>query len=165
MTTLYELTAQYRSDLERLSELDLDEQTVADTLDSLGGELQTKAINVAMFASNLDATASAIKKAETQMATRRKAIEARSARLRKYLLDNMQACSLQKIECPQFVLSVRSNPASVEVFDERMVPGCYTRIQPAPPPVPDKAAIKRAIDTGVEVPGCRLTKTQRLEIK
>ena len=40
MTALYELAAEYRADAEKLADMDLDEQTLADTLEGLGGELE-----------------------------------------------------------------------------------------------------------------------------
>ena len=64
MTALYELAAEYRADCEKLADMDMDEQTLADTLEGLSGELEVKAQNVIMFTRNLEATAAAIKEAE-----------------------------------------------------------------------------------------------------
>ena len=68
MTALYEIAAEYRDAATKLAELDLDAQTVADTLEGLSGDLETKAQNVAFFVRNLEATAAAIKQAEADMA-------------------------------------------------------------------------------------------------
>lgn len=62
--TLYELSDEYRDALAVLNEMDLDEQTIADTLEGLQGAIEVKAQNVAMFTRNLEATAEAIKDAE-----------------------------------------------------------------------------------------------------
>jgi hypothetical protein len=40
MTALYEIAHQYRADADKLADMDLDEQTLADTLDSLSGDLE-----------------------------------------------------------------------------------------------------------------------------
>lgn len=165
MSALYELAAEYRRAADVLADLDLDAQTVADTLDSIGGELEAKAVNVAMFARNCEALADQIKTAELAMSARRKALESRAASLRAYLLQAMQTTGLQKIECPYFRLSVRDNPEAVEVFDAAQVPAQYMTTPAPPPPAPDKAAIKAAFKAGAEVPGCKLTRGQRLEIK
>ena len=66
MTQLFVLAGEYRSAAQKLADLDLDEQTVADTLESLSGDLEVKATNVAMFARDLEARAEAIKQAEAQ---------------------------------------------------------------------------------------------------
>ena len=165
MSALYELAAEYRADAEKLADMDLDEQTLADTLEGLGGELEVKAQNVIMFTRNLEATAAAIKEAEAQMAARRKALENRAAGLRRYVLENMQFAGIQKIECPFFKLSIRDNPAAVDIYEPGLIPAQYMKQPEPPPPAPDKTAIKAAITAGTEVPGAKLTKGTRLEIK
>jgi len=165
MTTLYLLAHEYRAAADQLADLELDDQTIADTLEGMAGELEVKATSVAMMARNLEATAAAIKDAEAQMASRRKALERRSEWLRRYLLESMQHAGIKRVECPQFALTVRDNPAAVDVFESALVPAEFMR-QPEPPPVaPDKKAIRDALAAGTDVPGCRLTKTQRLEIR
>lgn len=165
LPALYELAREYRDAAERLADLDLDEQTVADTLEGLAGDLEVKATNVAMFARNLEATAAQIKDAEAQMAARRKAVENRATNLRRYLLVSMQQAGIQKIECPYFRLAVRDNPPAVDVFDAAQVPAEFMRQPETPPPAPDKTAIKDELKAGRDVPGCRLTVGQRLDIK
>lgn len=163
--SLYEISLEYRADLDKLADMDLDDQTLTDTLDSMGGELQVKAQSVACFIRNLEASAAAIKEAEAQMAARRKALENKAARVKDYLLASMMVAGVEKVECPLFKLAVRDNPAAVEVYQPELIPAQYMR-QPEPPPaVPDKAAIKEALKDGIEVPGCRLTQGKRLEIR
>lgn len=164
MTALYQLVAEYREAAAVLDDLDLDDQTVADTLEGMTGAIEVKAVNVACVARNLEATAGAIREAEAQMSARRKAIERRAEHLRAYLLHAMQATGIQKIEAPQFRLSVRANPQFADVFEPAQVPEAYMRHPPPPSPTPDKIAIKAALKSGVDVPGCRLDTTYRLSI-
>lgn len=165
MTQLYVLAQEYREASEKLADLELDEQTIADTLESLSGDLEVKATNLAMFARNLEATAKAIKEAEGQMAARRKALESRADGLKRYLLESMRHAGITKIECPHFRIAVRDNPEAVDVFDAAQVPQQYMRTPEPPPPEPDKTTIKAALKAGLDIPGCRLTKAQRLEVK
>ena len=165
MTSLYDIAAEYRQTADKLADLDLDEQTIADTLEGMSGALEVKAQNVVMFARNLEATATAIKEAETAMAARRKAIENRAAGLRRYALSAMQFAGVQSIECPYFKLSVRKNPPAVEVFDAAQIPAQFMRTPEPPPPAPDKKAITEAIKAGQEVPGARLVSGERLEVR
>ena len=164
MNTLYDIAAEYRQTADKLADLDLDEQTIADTLEGMSGALELKAQNVVMFARNLEATATAIKEAETAMAARRKAIEHRAAGPRRYALSAMQVAGVQSIECPYFKLSVRKNPTAVEVFDAAQIPAQFMRTPEPPPPAPDKKAITEAIKAGKEVPGARLVSGERLEV-
>lgn len=162
---LYELAADFRETADRLADMELDEQTLRDTLESIAYPVEQKAVQVAAFVRNLEATAEQIKQAEKQMADRRKAMESRAANVRQYLMDNMRACGFTKIEHPMFKIAIRQNPESVVIEDERQIPVDYMRQPETPPPVPDKALMKQAMQDGHEIPGAKLTRTLRLEIK
>lgn len=163
--TLYELSAELRATADMLADMDLDPQTISDTLESIALPFEQKATNVAAFARNLETTAEQIKQAEAEMAKRRKAIESRAKHVRDYLLANMQRCGMPKIDSPYFSISVRQNPESVVIDDERQIPTDYLRQPEPPPPAPDKALIKKAINDGYDVPGAHLARSVRLEIR
>lgn len=165
LPALYVLADDYMAAARKLAELDLDEQTVADTLESLSGEIEVKATNVAMFVRNLEATAEAIKDAEAKMAARRKAVESRAQRIRDYLKAQMERCGIQKIESPYFTLAIRQNPPAVHVEAAELVPAEYVKAPPPPPPAIDKKAVAEALKAGKDVPGCRLERGTRLEVK
>jgi len=162
--SLYEIATTYRADVARLADLDLPAEVVTDTLDAMSGELEVKAQNVVMYARNLQATATAIKEAEEQMAKRRKAIESRAKHLLEYVQGCMETAEVQKIECPHFRLAIQAKPPSVDVYEPGLLPVEYMRTPEAPPPAPDKAAIAAAIKAGKEVPGARLVHGTRLAI-
>lgn len=166
--TLYQVASEYRQAADTLAELDLDDQTVADTLESISGDLTTKANNVAFVIRNLESNAEQIKVAIEAMQARAQALEKRAERVREYLLQNMLMAGVQKIECPYFRLAVRENPPKVVVDDEAQIPALYMT-DPAPPPPPspkpDKKLIAAALKDGHDVPGCRLERGKRLEIK
>lgn len=162
---LYQLADLYLADLQKLGDLDLDEQTVADTLEGLSGALEVKATNVAAFTRNLEASAEAIKGAEEQMAKRRKAIEKRAESLKAYLKDNMERTGVLKIEGPHFALAIKRNPPAVHVEAQELVPAAFFNTPPPPPPALDKKRIAEALKAGQDVPGCRLEQGTRLEIK
>lgn len=164
MGNLYEMAAEYRAISDKLHDADLDEQTIADTLESIGGDLQEKAVNVAKFFRNMESMADQIKQAESQMAERRKAIEKRAASLKAYLKDNMERAGITKIESPWFVVSIAQNPASVQIDDESLIPCYYMREIPATF-APDKKLMKSALDEGYTIPGARLTRGTSLRIR
>lgn len=165
MTALFVLAQEYRAIADRLADMECDDQTVSDTLESVNAPIEQKAVAVAMVARNFDALAASIKEAEAAMSSRRKAFENRADRLRSYLLANMVFASIKRIESPHFALTVRANPPAVDVFDAAQLPAEYLRQPEPPPPAPDKAAIKEAIKAGVLVPGARITQSQRLDVK
>lgn len=164
MQPLYQLASEYRQLADRLHDLDLPDEVIADTLESESGDLLEKGTNVAKVFRNLEAMAEQIKQAEKQMADRRKALEKRAERLKSYLHSNMEKAGISKIESPWFVISIKKNPASVVIDDEAEIPDEYMRVIPARQE-PDKSAIKSSIQEGVLIPGCRLENSTRLEIK
>lgn len=164
MTSLYQLTAEYRAIADKLHESELDEQTIADTLESVSGDLQEKLVNVAKYAKNEDSDADQIEKEANAMLERAKAKRNRSENLWKYMQSTMEACDISKIESPWFVISIKKNPESVVVDDESTIPRDYFKEVPATFKL-DKNLCKQAIKDGYTVPGCHLARTIRLEIK
>lgn len=165
MTQLYILADEYRQAADKLADMDLPDDVIADTLEALAGDFETKATNVALFSRNLAVMAAAMLLAEAGIAARRKAVEARIDRVNGFLLANMQATGIKTIDSAYLRLSVRDNPPAVDVFDAAQVPAQYMLQPDPPPPSVDKAAVKAAFKAGEDVPGCRITQSQRLEVK
>lgn len=166
LPTLYEIATEYRAITDALMDADLDEQTIADTLEGERWPLELKARNYAAVIGNLAATAEAIQAAEEQMAMRRKALERRVDWLKRQLKDGMELAGITRVESPHFVISIQNNSVeSVEIDEPGLLPADYWRQPPPPPPEIDKAAIRTAIKSGFDVPGARLTRGTHLRIK
>ena len=163
--SLFAIAGEYRQQLDQLEQLGLDEQTFKDTLESISGDIETKSINVAMFVRNLESSAAAIEAQIEMMSERAAAIRKKANHVRDYLLSNMEHAKLQKIESPFFVPSIRKNPPSLIVDDEKKIPPSFLKIPEPPSPSLDKAALKDALKAGQEVPGAHLEQKSRLEIK
>jgi hypothetical protein len=165
--SLYQLSSHYLQALDFLTdpELNLPIEAVNDTLEGLAGELEDKAVNVAKFIRNMEATANAIKKAEVAMAKRRKSLETRVQWLEDYLKSSMEATGITKIECPYFKLSIAKNPAALDLFDDLAIPSEYKHIETVTTEYIDKAAIKTALANGQLIQGARLINGTRLVIK
>ena len=161
---LYEITADYRQALATLEDMDLPPEVVADTIEGLAGALEEKGRNVAAFMQHLEADAKAMLDAESRIAARRKAVEARAAWLREYLHRNMVAADITEISCPEFVLRIRQNPVKVVVDDADSIPADYQVEIPATTRL-DKKLVKSAIEDGYDVPGAHLERGTRLDIK
>jgi hypothetical protein len=160
---LFQLVAEYRAAGEALAELDIDPQTLSDTLESLSGDLESKAQAVAYVSMNLSATANAIRAHAKAQLTRADAIEARCHALREYLARCMTDAGILKIEGPGVKLSFRKSSAVV-IDGADLIPADLMRQAEAPPPAPDKSAIKLAIAAGRDVPGAHIEQRQTLQI-
>ena len=168
MTTpsLFTLTNQYLQLADKLAAGDFDAETVADTIESSGltDDIAVKAQNLEYVARSAETYLPAID-AEIARLTALKAHRVKvAAGLREYLMISMIRMQLERIECPMFAISIRSNPPSVDVFESLQVPSKYWRVIPETC-APDKTLIKEALKSGVDVPGARLTQSQRLVIK
>jgi hypothetical protein len=162
--SLFLIAAEYRAAAEKLADLDLDAQTVADTLDSLSGELELKAQNVAMFVRNLEATVYAINEHTKAQQQRAKALEHRAEALRDYLQRCMEATGIEKIEGPGITIGFRKSSAVV-INEPGLIPDEYFRTPEPPPAAPDKKAIADAIKAGKDVPGAHVEQRRNLQIK
>jgi hypothetical protein len=167
LPALYTVVAEFREQAEQLADMELDEQTYMDSLESIQWPVEQKSRAVAAVIGNMDAETamleSFIEVKKEQLKTRK----ARVASLREYLLRNMLDCNITEIKAidGSMTIKVKQNPPSVLVEDESAIPWEYMRQAAPPPPAVDKAAIKEAIKNGIDVPGARLVSKQSVSIK
>lgn len=161
--TLYGITAELNAILTQLEEL--------------GGEItpeleQALAINEENFAAksedyghailNLKGMAAAAKAEKERLAALQKFYENTYNRLDNALKTAMVATGHDKVETPTMRLSLRRTTAT-EVDDLDAVPAEFktTKVEV----VADKTAIKKAIQSGEDVPGAHLVENVSLQIK
>lgn len=167
MTALYNLAGQYAQLVQKLEDLNMDEATVADTIEASGliDDIAAKAQGCELVARHFEALVPAIDAEIDRLAALKKERAAKAVGMRQYVKAQMDAAGITKIECPLFKLSIVNNPTSVDVFEPGLIPAEYMRI-PAPlPPAPDKKAIAAALKDGKDVQGAKLTNSTRLAIK
>jgi aldehyde:ferredoxin oxidoreductase len=161
--SLFSIATEYKALAETLANLDIDEQTLIDTLDGNAGALEEKSTNIALAVLNFEHLADGIKQAEKRMSERRKAIEARVDRIKEYVKGCMELAGISKIESPEVILTIKKNPPAVEIYDEKALPDFYKRevikIEP------DKVMIKEELQAKKDVPGAQLVQKTRLDIK
>lgn len=167
MSSLFELTGNRLALQNKLESLDFDSQTIADTLEGESTELQAKIEDYGYVIRNRKSFADAMQSEIDRMTARRNAEVKRVEAIESWLLQNMIACGISKIECPAFTIAVQANPQAVEVIDESAIPSEFMRTpEPKPPvPAPDKKLILAALKSGNEVPGCSIKQASRLVIK
>ena len=119
MSSLYEIAAKYRADLAALADLELDNQTVADTLDGMQGDLQDKLRAVIAYSLDLDVLATGTEEAAKRMADLAKARRARVQELRDYALTTMQGCGIGEIATDEWGAKLgpaKLSSSSIPVF-------------------------------------------------
>lgn len=154
MFKLYELTEQHHKALSELEELELDETTIKDTLEAIKGDIEVKSKAVGAYIANAEAEVKAIKEASAKLANRAKVKQAKMDRLREYLLYNMQANGITRIESPDLVLKTRKKPDSVVIDNEHLIDDKYKKEKVTI--TVSKTDIKKAIQAGDTVEGAHL---------
>src|SRR6185312_15413853 len=126
---------------------------------------------VAAFILNQDATADAIDEAIKKLEARAMAFRKRAETLRAYMAVAMRKTGILSIQADDGTFAAKlyiDRDKSVDVFQPELVPEEFMRTpEPPPPPkaAPDKTKIKKALEAGTDVPGARIVKKDRLELK
>ena len=163
--SLYELTNEYQVAMEFITdpENEIDDITIADTLESLEGTLQDKMLNVGRFIDSIESMAEKIKENESKQKHRRISLENKAEKLRDYLINSMFNTGFTKVSASDIALSIANLPGKVIVDDEDEIPDEYFREQHVR--IVSKQDISNAIKSGDTIPGCHLESGFRLVIK
>ena len=164
---LYEISTQYLATANQLADMDIDEQTLTDTLEASAWPVEEKVRAVSAVILNLQAEADMVKATADRIMKLYKAKQSRADALHDYLLVNMQRTGITEIKALDGTFRAklyRERDESVEIDSLELIPADYTREIPARFE-PDKSLIKKAIKDGYEVPGAHVVKKDRLEIK
>lgn len=155
---LYELSQNYLA----VQDMDLEPETLKDTLDSIEDAIEDKAENIAKWIRNLEADKKAFEEEEKRFKGKKQAADNRIKSLKLYLEDNMRLTGKTKFKAGFFSFAIQNNPPSVEVFDEALIPKQFLIEQP---PKIDLAGIKELLKAGEEVPGAELKHSSGLRIR
>jgi hypothetical protein len=152
MTSLHDLTGQY---LELASNEDLPADAVIDTLQSIVGTIEDKANALVKWSLDIQGDIDKIDAEIDRLSAKKKAVQNRKDSLIEYIKNNMEACEIKKISCPLFTITLVAGQDVVDVFDADAIPDDYVNVKTTV--TPDKNAIKKALQNGAEVAGCKLS--------
>lgn len=157
MTALREITGQYLQLLDLAQADDVPADAVRDTLAGIEGEFNDKAIKVVDVVQAIEGDVEAIDKEIQRLQDRKKTIKARENSIRDYLRDNMEACGINKIQCPLFTITLTKGRDVVVIDDEREIPDHYIAVKTSTQP--DKKALLEALKEK-SVPGAHIEKSK-----
>lgn len=159
MASLYELTGIFKqiNDMEGL-----DEETKADTLDSIDwtDQFEEKVENTVKVIKNKEADKKQLKEEIDRLTARCKSIENDITRLKTSLQGAFEITGHDKVKGLLFTVYLAKNQPSV-VVDEDQLPKKYFVITKKP----DKNAIKELLNAGKKVKGATLQESKSLRIK
>lgn len=163
MRKLYQISDEL---VELLDQVDPETGELPAQLDLITADFKAKGENVVAYTLNLEAVIEKRKELIKSWQAMNKADESRIASLRGYLQHNMSKTGIKEIEAVDGSFKarlLRERDASVDVYDERQIPDLYMREKITRDP--DKKLIGQALKDGFDVPGARIVKKDRLEIK
>lgn len=163
--TIYELTEEYRLLLELAEDPEVDPETLSDTLEALGGEIEDKADGYAKVMKQLEADAAALKYEEKRLSTRRTVCENNMKRMKEVLQNAMVAVGKPKFKTELFSFNVQKNPAAV-VIDEQYIENIPEEYLIPQDPKIDRAKIKEDLKAGKDLEGlAHLEQSESLRIR
>lgn len=139
MSTLYELTSEYLEVLDMMEDDSIEEKVIKDTLDSIAGEIEDKADNIAKAIKSLKTEAEIIERESKRLTGRKKMLLNNADRLKRYLEQSMIATNKRKFKTPLFTFGIRTNQPALVIDNESKVPKEYILEQK---PKFDNAALK-----------------------
>lgn len=164
---IYNITEEYMRLLNDIAEGIIPAEAVHDTLEAVEGELTDKIDNIACYVKSLKAEAEAIRNEISTLMARAKTKQNEADRLVSFIKTTMEQAQKSKLETPRCKITIKQNPEAVSVNDGFIE--WAAEHNPAllayAPPSPDKAKIKESLQAGIKIPGCELTRGERLEIK
>ena len=155
MTSLYKLTEEYRE----LENMDLDAETLADTLESLEGEFDAKADAICHVLANLQAMEISSAKEVARLLVRSKGFGDRQDKLKDYLRESMEKLGKKKIESAKFTISCVAGRDKVNVLDAVQIDDRYFDVIPESVKL-DKRKILADLKEGYELEGVELIKSK-----
>lgn len=139
MPSLYKLTGEMLSLMEMVSDPDVDEQTLADTMESLHYEIEEKADGYAKIIQSLKAQVEGLKGEIERLQNRKRTIENNIEGMKHNLEESMRTIGKLKFKTDLFSFGIQKNPASVNIIDESKIPKEY--LIPQEPKIDKKGII------------------------
>ena len=154
--TLYEISETLIALCDTLELCETDEQRAeceADIQAAVAAEVR-KVDDFGHFLAHLESQAELAAEEMERLKRREQVLTNTRRRLEQYAVHVMQSLDLKKLKGDTVTLSLRQNPPAVEIMDEEQVPAKFKTVHQTV--TLDRRAIKRAIDSGAEVPGADL---------
>lgn len=156
---LYELSEIEMQILEQLESEDGIDKEIYDTLKFTEEEIL---VSCARVYRQILSDAQACKDEEKRLSERKKRLENNAARLKELMFDGMKIADVKKIHRPEFDISIKKNPPSLQIDPNAQIPSEYYK---KPDPILDKVLLKEDVKSGLFIEGVQLVQVERLEIK
>ena len=163
---IFELTGIWRDALNALQDPDVPQTEALDRLRTVSDDIDRKADGYGKLIRSLEAEADALKTEASRLNARAKTFENRAASLKGMLMEAMRAQGKMKLRTTRFTFSISPTPPAVRVTDlDAALNAGYIKEPKMDESILDKAAIKRDLEAGMDIPGVELVQSESLRMR
>lgn len=116
MSSLYELTNEYKSIYEQMDDPDVDEESFLEMLSLINEDIHDKAENYAKVIRSAEGDLENLKSEIDRLTKKKKAVDGHITRMKEALQSAMEITGEKKFTTPLFSFNIQKNPATCE-FD------------------------------------------------
>jgi len=152
---LYMIAANYRNILQMALDegLEADEE-LREALLNIRDELADKVDNVCYVIRALAEEEESLRNEAARLADKATARANKAARLKEYLMGNMNAAGVTKVRAPHFTVSVVQGRETASIVSEDQIPASFFKVETTL----KKRELIDALKRGEEVPGAQLSR-------
>lgn len=164
MPSLYTLTQDFLTVAAQLDEMDLDNETIQDTLDSLKQPIEQKAENIVKYVKHLEAMGAARKEEAKRLNEQAAKDLKKSEKLMEYLDQTLEKLNINNLTAGAFQLQYKKGSEVVEI-DEVLLPKEFWIVEEVKKPM-GKPELNKLIKSGRFIPGANIVRNKdKLVIK
>lgn len=161
---LYELANEYGKLQDQLDLVEVDKQSVIDSIEKIDGEFTYKSEQIAKMVITLESNVSACEDEINRLSTKKRAIDNKIEWLKTYLLQSLKDAQVDKVKGQMVNISIRQNPKSVRILSIDEIPPEFKEKR-------EETIVKKTDilahfkDTGEIVSGIEIFNTERIDIR
>ena len=140
------------------------EDATPEDIEAAFGEIVAKDNRILCFRADLVGEVAKFKAEEQRIAAARKRMENLIERLEGYIKTSMEMLAVEEVTAGTFSIKLATNPPSVQVEDESLIPNKFFTVIPQTLQL-DKKMVADELKKDIEVPGCSLVRNKSLRIK
>ena len=162
MSTLYELTEDYKQLLDMMEDPDISEEAILNTLEFVDEEIEDKLDGYGRVIRTIEFNAENKKKEAERLLERAKSEKNRAESLKKRIEGAMLAMDKPKVKTLLFSYNIQNNAPSLDIETEQFIPEDYYIKQE---PKLDRRCLLDAIKKGIEIQGVSIKQTASLRMR
>lgn len=162
---IYQLSVNYQRLMDKVLEAEELSPELMNEVEFISDSLEDKLLNYTSIIKMLEAQADSICKECNKMEERAMKIENRASQLKELVRLQMIDCAKEKIENDYHEIKIMVNNPRTDIFDEQAIPNDYWKEKVKTTIDIDRIKIANDIKNGILVPGAKLVRDLRLQIK